>query len=1057
MKHVIKFRWAIIALWILAAAILTIFTPDLQKLVAEKGQITVPDGYRSKDANELLQKMSDDGISFKDLVLVFHKEDKLTEKDKESIATVIDKLHIEKATLEIDSIIDFTEDKEIEESTVSKDGTTILVPISAATEKQTIAELREGITKIADQIDVPHALTGESLIEEDIILNSEEGLKKTVYITVALILVILFVVFRSVVAPLVPLLTVGISYLVAEGIVSVLADTINFPLSTFTQIFLVAIMFGIGTDYCILVISRFKEEMNAHESIKDAVIETYRASGKTVFYAALAVFIGFLTIGLSQFSLYQSAVAVAVGVFVITIALVTIVPFFLVLLGKKLFWPFHKKAEHKESKLWGALGHFTWTRPLLSIGIILVITLPALLLFKGEQSYDNLAELSSDYDTVKAFEWVEKSFGPGEIMPVTVVMELNRKIENANDLQSIETITAAIEDIQGISKVRSATRPAGDIIEDFLLESQTDMLSDGLDEMMDGVTELRNGLDEAATEMKDQAPEIDEAKKGVQQLMDGTKQTNDGLGELQAYLKEIESGIMDGSLGAGEVEKGLKDVKKNLDATIKGHRDVLAGYQQLEQGLRQVSKEIAEMTKMEDFQPEEMINGLNAIEQSIDQMNEIVMTKDPSFQGNKAYLEAYGTTKHIIQEMKKEIKESLKSLEEMENIDQLFQKEIIAPLNELNRGYHEIIQGQEKLSAGLQALIQGVAELKDGLSEAAKGQGEIVKNIPTMRDGLSEIYGGQKQLKAAFSELQDGFTELSDGLTEGADGLGELHNGLDEVNRYLTEIDLSNRSEVVVIPDEAVEMDEFWEAADLYLSPNRQLVAFEAILDVHPYSKEAIQLIDDIEAKVHHELDKTNLDVKTFKIGGISSMNSDLNSVSAKDYKRTATIMLIGIFIILIFLLRSLVMPIYILLSLLLTYYTSLSFAEFIFVKLAGHDGLTWAIPFFSFVMLIALGVDYSIFLMSRFNEYQNGLLFERMTKTMRNMGTVIISATVILGGTFAAMLPSGVLSLLQIATVVIIGLALYALVILPLFTPICVKLLGKYNWWPFMKKESDN
>src|SRR5699024_9457230 len=229
--------------------------------------------------------------------------------------------------------------------TVSKDETTILVPIEATTVEQTIGELREKIESIADKVDVPHALTGEELIEEDIVINSEEGLTKTIYITVALILIILFVVFRSFVAPIVPLLTIGISYLVAEGIVSILADTVDFPLSTFTQTFMIAIMFGIGTDYCILIISRFKEELQHHESIHEAVIATYKASGKTVFYAALAVLIGFSTIGLSQFTLYQSAVAVAVGVLIVTAALVTIVPFFLALLGKKLFWPFDKKVE----------------------------------------------------------------------------------------------------------------------------------------------------------------------------------------------------------------------------------------------------------------------------------------------------------------------------------------------------------------------------------------------------------------------------------------------------------------------------------------------------------------------------------------------------------------------------------------------------------------------------------------------------------------------------------------------------------------------------------------
>src|SRR5690625_2578516 len=173
---------------------------------------------------------------------------------------------------------------------------------------------------------------------------------------------------------------------------------------------MVAIMFGIGTDYTILIISRFKEEMNRHDSIVESVIKTYKASSKTVFYAALAVLIGFSTIGLSKFTLYQSAVAVAVGVFIVTLAIITIIPFFLVLLGKKLFWPFDKHAEHKESKLWGNLGHFTWTRSFISLAIILVITLPAVLfMYKGEQSYDNLAELSDSYDTVKAFGWIEES------------------------------------------------------------------------------------------------------------------------------------------------------------------------------------------------------------------------------------------------------------------------------------------------------------------------------------------------------------------------------------------------------------------------------------------------------------------------------------------------------------------------------------------------------------------------------------------------------------------------------------------------------------------------
>jgi putative drug exporter of the RND superfamily len=174
--------------------------------------------------------------------------------------------------------------------------------------------------------------------------------------------------------------------------------------------------------------------------------------------------------------------------------------------------------------------------------------------------------------------------------------------------------------------------------------------------------------------------------------------------------------------------------------------------------------------------------------------------------------------------------------------------------------------------------------------------------------------------------------------------------------------------------------------------------------------------------------------------------------MSDQDYSRTVVLMLLGISIILVFLFRSIIMPIYLIGSLILTYYTSMAMNEAIFVNLLGYSGISWAVPFFAFVILVALGVDYSIFLMDRFNEYRDLSIADAMLLSMKKMGTVIISAAVILGGTFAAMMPSGMLSLLQIASIVLIGLMLYALVVLPLFIPVMVKNFGQANWWPFKR-----
>jgi len=163
------------------------------------------------------------------------------------------------------------------------------------------------------------------------------------------------------------------------------------------------------------------------------------------------------------------------------------------------------------------------------------------------------------------------------------------------------------------------------------------------------------------------------------------------------------------------------------------------------------------------------------------------------------------------------------------------------------------------------------------------------------------------------------------------------------------------------------------------------------------------------------------------------------------------------LFIVLAIMFRSLIMPLFMIGSLLLTYYTSVSIAELIFVNGLGYDGISWAVPFFGFVMLVALGIDYSIFLLDRFREETiNGLeTNEAMYVSMKKMGSVIITAAIILAGTFGAMMPSGVLSLVQIATIVITGLLLYGLIVLPLLIPAITVSFGPGVWWPFRQKQN--
>ncbi|WP_289891823.1 MMPL family transporter [Virgibacillus pantothenticus] len=1049
MRQIIRFRWCIAVLWIVAATALFLLAPNLQDLVREKGQITVPEGSPSQEAQELLDAMSPSSENMTSAVLVFHEEDGLTEEDRDIIADGITTLKNKQDKLGVSDILDFTEDPTIEKQTVSEDGTTILVPFQVSLENQEILDSRTKILQAVEDVPVDHHLTGEQYIEQDIITNSEEGLKKTEIITVGLILVILFIVFKSLVAPFIPLLTIGISYLAAQGIVANLADSLDFPISTFTQIFMVAVMFGIGTDYCILLISRFKEEIQHHESIKEAVVKTYKSGGKTILFAGLAVLIGFSTIGLSTFSLYQSAVAVAIGVAVVLIALATLVPFFLVVLGKKLFWPFDKNVEHKESKLWKTAGMFSWSRPFVSLLIVAIITVPLLISYNGDKSYDSLDEIGDDYGSKIGFNWIADSFNPSQTMPMTVVYQLeDEKIDSVADFQAIATITKELAEQGGVNQVRSATRPAGDVIPDFLVDEQTNQLASGIGQSTDGIEEIEKGLRDAASQLKDATPQLDEAQSGVDQLLQGTEEAKSGVGGLRTALTEIQQGIESGSKGAGEIKSNLQTIKDNLDQTVSANKQLLEGYEGIAKGLKGFGT-----GEIDAAQLDTMVETLEGSKQAITTMHQLAIQSNPQLQKDERYIKAHEGSIQSMNGVIAGVQEMKKQLSQLSDAQTQLEQQVIAPLDQLNSGLQESISGQEQLASGIGELIKAIEQLQAGLNQAADGQAQVNNNIPSLQEGLSQLYGGQEELKTAFHDMQGQLDELTGGLTDASDGLQEIDNGLTEVKGYLGEINTKDSNPVVIIPEQALDNEDFMEGTELYLSEDKSIVKFDVLIDQNPYSTEAIHMVDQIKEAADRASNNTIFADSQAHIGGVSSLNNDLQNVSNEDYSRTVAIMLSGLFIMLIFLLRSAIMPIYLIGSLILTYFTSMGFAELIFTQIFEYDGLTWAIPFFSFVMLMALGIDYSIFLMDRFNEYKEIQIKEALIHSMKNMGTVVISAAIILGGTFGAMLPSGVLSLLQVATVVLTGLFLYAFIVLPLLIPVMVRLFGKHNWWPFKKR----
>ena len=481
MKTILKFKWPIAIGIVILTAVLFILAPDLAKQAEKAGSFQLLD---SADSQKAAQMLEDAGEADETISLVYDLDQPADKAKKQEISATAKE--ITSASKIVTDVLDPFESEEMEAQLVSEDRKIVLLPITVDGTDDEIIQLAEKIKKDIVSTEDKVYMTGEAIINNDVNESAQEGLKKTEIITVVLIFALLLIVFRSIVTPFVPLVAVGITYLLSQSFVAFFIDWFGFPVSNYTQIFLVAILFGLGTDYCILLLSRYKEELLAGHEVEEAIINTYKTAGRTLFISALAVFIGFAAIGFADFPIFKSAVAVAVGIAVLMLVLFTVVPLLMSILKDKLFWPAKGAATHKDSKLWIAFSKLSVMRPLLSMLIVAIITIPLLLTYDNDLSFNTVDEIDGSKESVMGLNLISDAFGEGDSLPVQVLLKKDSPIVKEGDITYLEAISRDLEKVEGVKSVRTVTRPTGELLEDLYVDHQIGLMADGLKQANDG-------------------------------------------------------------------------------------------------------------------------------------------------------------------------------------------------------------------------------------------------------------------------------------------------------------------------------------------------------------------------------------------------------------------------------------------------------------------------------------------------------------------------------------------------------------------------------------------
>jgi RND superfamily putative drug exporter len=313
--------------------------------------------------------------------------------------------------------------------------------------------------------------TGPAGLGRDLIRASGDSLNGTTLATVILVVIILLIVYRAPLLALVPLATIAVSVWVALRLLALTTLLPGVHLVNISKVFAVVILYGAGTDYCLFLISRYREELSARGWGKTSAIQrSVAAVGGALTASAGTVICGLGLMGFAEFAKVRCAgPAIALSLAVALLASLTLAPALLQLLGRAVFWPTRRprpprrlEALPASDGLWERISRRVLARPALVWTISILLLLPlAIIGFRVTPNYKSTGELPPSAASVKGVQAIQRHFTAGEIGPSTVLLVSGTDWNSPAGRDVVAHLSHCIALLPNVAEVRSLTQPLG--------------------------------------------------------------------------------------------------------------------------------------------------------------------------------------------------------------------------------------------------------------------------------------------------------------------------------------------------------------------------------------------------------------------------------------------------------------------------------------------------------------------------------------------------------------------------------------------------------------------
>ena len=845
----------------------------------------------------------------------------------------------------VEHVQDFWGDRLTATSVQSLDEKAVYVQLNLAGNQGTtlgdesVAAVRNIVKRTPPPPGVKVYVTGPAPLVSDTQHSGNRSILKITVVTVAIIVTMLLLVYRSVVTVILLLVMVGVELAAARGVVAFLGHNDILVLSTFAINMLIFLSIAAGTDYGIFFVGRYQEARQAGEDPETAYYTTYRGVGRVVLASGLTIAGAIFCLSFTRLPTFKTmGIPCAVGMLTAVAVAVTLVPAVLALGSRfSLFDPKRRIRVRRWRRVGTAIAR--WPAPILAaasaIALVGLLTLPGY-----TTSYNDRLYIPKDIPANLGYAAAERHFSQARMQPDILMIEADHDMRNPADFLVLNKLAKAVFRVRGISRVQGITRPEGTPIGHtsipFLISLQNASQLQTMNFMKDRTKDMLKQADEMSTTIN---------------LMQRTYDLMQQLANTTHHM-------------AGETH----DMAATIHRMVGETRDMVA-----------ITDELRDhIADFDDFwRPVR----------------------------NYFYWEPHCYDIPICW--------SLRSIfDATDGVDRISDK------------FHDVVNNLDQVDVQLQDLTKDLDQL-DALMP------QLVNQFPAMIATLQSM----RTMMLTMSSTMSGIFGQMDETTENATAMGKA-------------FDAAKNDDSFYLPPEAFNNPDFKRIMNVFLSPDGKAVRLIISQRGEIISPEGVARVEAIKTAAEEALKGTPLEDAKIQLTGSTAMVKDVIDGTTYDLLIAGISAVCLIFIIMLLMTRSLIAALVIVGTVVLSLGASFGLSVLIWQYILGIK-LHWMVLPMSVIILLAVGSDYNLLLVSRMKEEIRAGINTGIIRAMGGTGKVVTSAGLIFAFTMGSMVVSDLRVIGQVGTTIGLGLLFDTLVVRAFMTPSIAALLGRWFWWP--------